>query len=122
MNEHQTPYKEALQLTLEHINPLNTEKVALPQLSGRVLVEDLSSLVDSPSADASLRDGYALRAADIASASPQHPICLQVEGFAAAGTPWKGEVTPGKATRILTGAQLPKGADAVVASEFTQAE
>jgi molybdopterin molybdotransferase len=122
MNEQQTSYNKALQLTLEHINPLNTEKVALPHLSGRVLVEDLSSLVDSPSADASLRDGYALRAADIASASPQHPICLQVEGFAAAGTPWKGEVKPGKATRILTGAQLPKGADAVVASEFTQAE
>ena len=122
MRNHQTSYNKALQLTLDQIHPLCAEKVALPHLSGRVLAEDLSSLVDSPSADASLRDGYALRAADIASASPQHPVCLQVKGFAAAGTPWKGEVTPGKATRILTGAQLPKGADTVVASEFTQEE
>lgn len=120
MKNHQTSYKEALQLTLDQIHPLLAEKVALPYLSGRVLAEDIFSLADSPSADASLRDGYALHAADTASASPQHPICFQVEGFAAAGTPWKGKVTPGKATRILTGAQLPKGADTVVASEFTQ--
>jgi molybdopterin molybdotransferase len=122
MKNHQTSYKEALQLTLDQIQPLFAEKVALPYLSGRVLAEDIFSLADSPSADASLRDGYAFQAADTASASPQHPICLQVEGFAAAGTPWKGKVTPGKATRILTGAQLPKGADTVVASEFTQEE
>jgi molybdopterin molybdotransferase len=60
MNEQQTSYNKALQLTLEHIHQLNAEELALPSLSGRVLAEDLSSLVDSPSADASLRDGYAL--------------------------------------------------------------
>jgi molybdopterin biosynthesis enzyme len=63
MNEEQISYHNALQLTLDHIALLVSKKVALPYLSGRVLAEDLSSLVDSPSADVSLRDGYALRAA-----------------------------------------------------------
>lgn len=56
-------YEDTFQLTLENIHYLNTEKVAFPHISGIMLAEDLSSLVDSPSVDASFRGGYALRAA-----------------------------------------------------------
>jgi molybdopterin biosynthesis enzyme len=59
MNEEQISYHNALQLTLDHIALFGSEKVALPYLSGRVLSEDILSLADSPSADASLRDGCA---------------------------------------------------------------
>ena len=85
--------------------------------------EDLFSSVDSPSVDVSLKDGYAIISSDIESASPQNQISLSLIGTVAAGSRWEGEIKSGQALRILSGAPVPDGADAVVAEEFTnQAE
>jgi molybdopterin molybdotransferase len=111
-------YAEALQRTLEQIEPLGTEGVALAQACGRVVAQDVFARVDSPSAAASLKDGYAIRSANIAAASPQTPVRLRLLGLAAAGRGWDGQVRPGTAVRILTGATIPPGAQAVVAAEF----
>ena len=69
--------------------------------------------------DASLKDGYAVHSADIAAANPQHPVRLRLGGLAAAGGCWTGTVQEGMAVRILTGAPIPHGAEAVISDEFT---
>ncbi len=119
MKEILTSYADALQLTLDSIVPLDSEVVALSETPGRVVTGDLHALVDSPSVDASLKDGYAVRSADIARASPENPVRLRVIGSTFAGGGAGAEVTPGTAIRILSGARIPKGAQAVVSEEFT---
>jgi len=108
----------ALRETLAHILP--GEKVKLPASAceGHVSAEKLYSRVDSPSTNTSLKDGYALRAADGERASGDSPQPLLVAGSAAAGQMESGILQPGTAWRILTGARLPEGADTVVAEEF----
>jgi molybdopterin molybdotransferase len=71
-----------------------------------------------PSTDASLKDGYAVRSVDIAGATPQNRISSALIGTAAAGRPANTVLTGGDAVRILTGAAIPEGADAVLAEEF----
>jgi molybdopterin molybdotransferase len=112
----------ALQLTLDNITPLDAEVVALPGSPGRVVARHITASVDSPSVDASLKDGYAVQSADIAQASAANPVRLRVIGSIFAGGEFEGEVAPGTAVRILTGARIPRGAGAVVAEEFTQRE
>jgi molybdopterin molybdotransferase len=98
-----------------------TETVDTFQADGRILAEDLHSTLDVPSVDNSQMDGYALRSADAAGASPEHPVRLPVSQRIAAGQ--VGEpLAPGTAARIFTGAMLPEGADAVVMQEATRAE
>ena len=113
-----TSYREALRQTLEQVTPLGAETVGLSQACGRVLVQDLFALVDSPSLDSSLKDGYAVLSEDIGSANPQNPVRLRLAGVAAAGQAWTGEMRSGSAVRILTGAPIPRGAQAVVSNEF----
>jgi molybdopterin molybdotransferase len=115
-------YAHALQLTLEGITPLDSETVALTESPGRVVARDITAAVDSPSVDASLKDGYAVQSADIAQASAAQPVRLRVIGSVFAGGEFEGEVAPGTAVRILTGARIPRGAGAVVAEEFTRRE
>lgn len=113
--------EEALNLTLENIEPLAAhQSVDLAQSVDRVVYEDLFSSVDSPSVDASLKDGYAVISAEIAEASAQNPITLRLIGSLAAGSPEEISVLPGTAVRILTGAKIPPGADAVVSEEFVK--
>ncbi len=112
-------YRQALQRTLEHIQPLGTDIIGISQATGRVAGEDLVGLVDLPSNDVSLKDGYAIRSGDLACASPEKPVSLNLIGDVAAGGEWDGEVKSGEAVRILSGALIPKGADAVVSQEFT---
>jgi molybdopterin molybdotransferase len=111
-------YAQALQWTLEGIAPLGTERVDLAQAGGRVAAEDLFARVNSPSLDASLKDGYAVQSADIAAATPEAPVCLKLLGCAAAGQGWPGVVRAGTAVRVLSGAPIPQGAQAVVSAEF----
>lgn len=112
-------YEEALRLTVETVIPLNRSREAdLSDGLGRVVFRDLYSQVDSPSADASMKDGYAVRSEDIAKASRENMIRLRIIGASAAGSPSDKAVTSGTAIRILTGAKLPGGADAVLAEEF----
>jgi len=119
MPELKFSYDEALDLTYRHISPLSAENVELGKLVDRVTATDIVSLVDSPSVDVSFKDGYAVRSADIAHAKPESPAHLRLIGHASAGNSWHGEIVPGTAIRILTGAPIPLGAEAVVAEEFT---
>ena len=111
-------YAQALNATLAAILPLGSDSIALAECADRILAEDLHSRVCSPSTDASLKDGYAVRAADIAEADDRHRIPLTLVGTAAAGCPAQTVLRGGEAVRILTGATIPQGADAVLAEEF----
>jgi molybdopterin molybdotransferase len=115
-------YNQAYQLTLDHIQPLGAEAVELIAAVGRSPAEDLYARVDSPSIDASLKDGYAIQSMDIARAMADKPVRLKLVGMVAAGGNWDGEIQGGEALRILSGAPVPRGADAVVAEEFTQCD
>ena len=98
--------------------PLEEEKVALGAAYGRVLAHDLKALRTQPPFPNSAMDGYALRAADTASA----PTTLAVIGESAAGRAFQGAVGPGEAARIFTGAPMPDGADTVVIQEDVKRE
>jgi len=114
--------EEALALTLSHIRPLTAETIALVDAADRIAAEDLRALVNSPSVDASLKDGYAVRSALAVDAADERPVRLRATGHAAAGGTGTARVTPTTTVRVLTGAGLPAGADAVVAEEFTRRE
>jgi len=112
---------EALQRTLANIVPLDRGLVLqLDESVDRIVREDLYAVVDSPSVDASLKDGYAVIAAEIATAASDSVVTLALGGFLGAGSREKIQVRPGTAVRILTGAKIPDGADAVVAEEFVK--
>jgi molybdopterin molybdotransferase len=113
-------YAEALQATLERITPLGTEHAPLLETGGRVCAEDLFARVDSPSADVSFKDGYAVRSGEIVAASPEAPVRLRLCGVSSAGNPWQGDLEEGTTLRILSGGRIPTGADAVLAEEFTR--
>jgi molybdopterin molybdotransferase len=109
---------EALQMTLERISPLAVEDVALLDGLNRALAADVYAKVDSPSIDASLKDGYAVISRQVQGASKDHPVSLKLTGCMAAGGGQDLEVAPDTTVRVLTGAGIPAGADAVVAEEF----
>jgi molybdopterin molybdotransferase len=104
---------EALDRVLAQAAPLPAEMVPLAEADGRVLASDLKALRTQPPSDVSAMDGYAVRAADVASA----PVRLKVIGEVAAGRPFTAAVGPGEAARIFTGGVVPDGADTVVVQE-----
>ncbi len=97
----------------------DTEELAPAAAVGRVLAESVLARGDLPPWDCSAMDGYAVQAVDLVGATPQHPVQLEVVGESAAGTPTPVAVGAGTAVRIMTGAPLPAGADAVVRQEVT---
>jgi molybdopterin molybdotransferase len=107
------PVEEALARVLDGVEPTAPETVSLWAARGRVLAQPLAALLTQPPFDASAMDGYAVRAADVASV----PATLTVIGAAAAGHPFAGRVGSGEAVRISTGAPVPAGADAIVIQE-----
>lgn len=112
--------EEALDLTLSSVDTVGTETLPLDQLTGRILTENLYSKVDSPSKDASLKDGYAVLSEDLKGADTDHPTDLKIVGRMTAGSQSEIVITNGQSVRITTGASLPEGADAVLAEEFTK--
>jgi molybdopterin molybdotransferase len=110
---------EARQRILQRIVTLDAEPVPLDQSHGRVLAENVRSERDVPPFANSAMDGYAVLATDVGSASPASPVRLKVVGEVRAGRPPAASVEPGTALRIMTGAMLPGGADAVVRVEDT---
>ena len=104
----------------ELVGVLAPVTVALAEARGLVLAETVAAPEALPSFDNSAMDGYAVRAADIASASSDSPVRLPVTADIPAGSP-VGDLEPGTAQRIMTGAPLPRGADAVVEVEVTDA-
>src|SRR6185436_16872238 len=105
--------EDALQLILANTPVLPDEDVALANAVGRVLRRDALSDLDLPPFDRARMDGYAVRAGDTANASGQCPVRLRAIGESAAGFAFKGQVEAGQAVRIMTGAPVPAGADAV---------
>ncbi len=114
-------FEAALERMLAQVRPLPVERVGLEEAVGLVLAEPLSARVTMPPWDNSAMDGFAVRAADVAGATPRQPVELRVVGEVAAGHAPEGSVGPGAAMRVLTGAMLPLGADAVVPVEETDA-
>ncbi len=112
-------FSEALDKTLSHVQPLSSERLDLVEATGRIAAEDRFSRTDSPSVDVSLKDGFAIHSGDVASASTKNPAHLRIIGEIAAGGAWNREIGAGEAVRVLSGARIPDGADAVVAEEFT---
>ena len=110
---------EYLARVLEGIPTLSPIELPLSSVYGCVLATDVSAPWPLPSFDNSSMDGYAVFAADLAWASPENPIELQVIDDVPAGYRSTEVVTPGHAVRIMTGAPLPDGADAVVPVEKT---
>ena len=106
---------DALALVLAEAAPLPAEPAALVDAYGRVLAADLTALRTQPPADVSAMDGYAVRAADVATM----PVRLTVVGEVAAGRAFDREIGPGEAARIFTGGVMPRGADTVVIQEVT---
>jgi molybdopterin molybdotransferase len=104
---------------LSAIAPLPPANLELADAEGCVLAEDVTAAVALPSFDNSSMDGYAVHAADVAGASADAPATLRVTGEIAAGDTGGYRLAAGTAIRIMTGAQLPAGADAVVPVEWT---
>jgi molybdopterin biosynthesis enzyme len=102
--------------------PLGTDLVMLRDALGRVLGRDVAAPVDVPPFDRSAVDGFALRAADVAGAGETSPVTLDLnDEVIACGTPPMLSITPGSATAMATGGPIPRGADAVVMIEHTEA-
>ena len=112
--------QEALRLTLKDIQPLPAEIVSLVDSVDRVAAADLYALVDSPSMDSSRKDGYAVIAHEIAGATFENPVRLRLLGSMAAGGGNDIQIIPGTTVRVLTGARIPTGADAVLAEEYVK--
>jgi len=110
---------QALHEILSHVQPLEAKAVTILNAQGRVLAQGIVSDVNIPPFDNSAMDGYAVRSADITAATPQTPVTLAVAGSVAAGYVAGQRVEAGTALRIMTGAPLPEGADAVVPYEDT---
>ena len=111
---------EARQEMLETIPVLPIEKRGILECVNYVLAEELKSTENIPPFDNSAMDGYAVRATDVKDASEDNPIVLSVVETIAAGYAPSKHVSEGEAARIMTGAMMPEGADAVVMQEVTE--
>ena len=114
--------EEALAIILDNINSLEFETVSILETLDRVLAEDIFSDEDIPPFDNSAMDGYAVIASDAKGASDSESVILEVIEELPAGYEASAKVTSGKAVKIMTGAPMPKGADAVVMVEYTKME
>jgi molybdopterin molybdotransferase len=112
--------EQAQEKILAAIQPLPSESVSLSEAFGRILAQEIRSPIDLPPFDNSAMDGYAVRAADLISATADAPISLQRIGIVPAGKAFPGSVETGTCVRIFTGSPLPPGADAVVMQEDTR--
>ena len=112
----------ALEKILAHIQALGFEKVSLLESQGRVIAEDIYASRDIPPLDNSGMDGYAVRYEDIQRAASSQPVRLEIIEDLPAGFVSKKTLEKGQAIRIMTGAPIPRGADAVVQVEDTTKE
>ncbi|MFW6125584.1 MAG: gephyrin-like molybdotransferase Glp [Chloroflexota bacterium] len=111
--------EEALDRVLSYVHRLEGEEKPIPDCLGQVLDEDVVSPINVPPRTNSAMDGYAVRAEDTAGASESSPVYLRITGEVRAGSVAERQVLSGEACRIMTGAPLPPGADAIVRFEDT---
>ncbi|MHC4290596.1 MAG: molybdopterin molybdotransferase MoeA [Planctomycetota bacterium] len=112
--------EEALFSTLERLTPLAPIDVEIDKAAGLAVAENCVATVDCPSVSASMKDGYAVVSQDLENASKDSPVKLKVTGSVFAGSQEDKSVVSGVAVKIMTGAKIPQGADAVISSEFTE--
>jgi molybdopterin molybdotransferase len=110
---------EARARILEQFHPLGNETVAISECAGRVLAAEVVAGHDLPPFTNSSMDGYAVRAQELAAAGQGHPVSLVVSADIPAGSGQPAPLLPGTAARIMTGAPVPTGADAIVPVEDT---
>src|SRR6266545_3284007 len=108
-------FEEARSTILNAVSPLPTERVMLLDAPGRVLAEDITASADLPLWDNSAMDGYAIKSADC-----RETVTLAVTEFIPAGGIAASAVEAGTAMKIMTGAPMPQGGDAVVPFEETE--
>ena len=112
---------EARDRVLSAVRPLDPADVLVADAIGHVTARDLVAPHSLPRFDNSAMDGYAVRSDDVATASRDHPVALAIVGEVRAGVSGEGlTVDPGTAARIMTGAPVPRGADAIVPVEVTE--
>ncbi len=111
--------EEALERILSFFEVLGAETKAILEAQGQVLADDITSSLDIPPLDNSAMDGFAVQSESVRGASAEAPVTLEVIGAIAAGEIPGREVVPGTAIRIMTGAPVPRGADAIVPFEDT---
>ena len=114
-----TPVDQHLAEILATITPLPPTELGLNDIGGLVLAEDVSAVSALPSFDNSGMDGYAVRVEDVTAATEEKPVTLPVTAEVAAGDTGAYALQPGTAIKIMTGAMLPHGAEAVVPVEWT---
>jgi len=110
------PISKAFKIIDKETGVIDSEKIRLDHAVGRVLAQDIVADTDMPPFDRSQMDGFAVRAADVT----QVPVNLRLVGESAAGRGWHETLKRGEAVRIMTGAPVPKGADAVQKLELAQ--
>ncbi len=113
-------FEEALAILSEHAFPVGTINVPLQDALGCTLAEPVISPADLPYFDNSAVDGYGILSADSNTASPESPIPLELLATVPAGESSLKTVTSGTAVKILTGAPVPSGVEAVIMQEFTE--
>lgn len=117
---HRSTVEDARAWVDQHSSCLPTVELSLLEAAGRVLGQEIISEVNVPGFARSMMDGYAVRAEDTAGASPYNPLSLDIRGEILPGQAPATRVEAGTAVRIMTGAPLPEGADAVVPAERVQ--
>jgi molybdopterin molybdotransferase len=119
VTEELTPVEDHLAEILGTITPLAPTELSLGDVGGLVLAEDVSAASALPSFDNSAMDGYAVLVGDVAAATEENPVTLPVTAEVAAGDTGTYALRPGTSIKIMTGAMLPHGAEAVVPVEWT---
>ncbi len=117
--ERNMDFQAAARLLCQGVHPVETEALPLPDAMGRILGETILAKSDVPPFDRSPFDGYAFLAQDSRDASPEHPVTLRILEEIPAGSVGARRIVPGTAAKILTGAPIPLGADAVCKFEDT---
>jgi molybdopterin molybdotransferase len=113
---------DVLDLVDGRVRSLAGESVAVPEAAGRVLAEAVRADVAVPGFDRAAMDGYAIRAEESFGAGPYNPLQLRIVGESLPGRPFTGRMSGGQVVRIMTGAPVPDGADAVLPAELAREE
>jgi molybdopterin molybdotransferase len=111
---------EAFRLIVANVKTVGVEMLTLALGVGRIAAGDIVAAVSYPSSDVTLKDGYAVISADIEKASVRRPVRLSITGSVFAGSRYEGEVKPGMAVKVCSGASIPRGANAVVSEELCE--
>ena len=113
-------WEQAIQIIREKVTVMGTENVPLSEARGRILARQIVAEENVPPFDRSPYDGFAFRAKDLEEASKEHPVTLRIIEEVPAGKAPERKISKGEAIKILTGAPIPEGADAVERYEVTE--